>query len=80
MLFVAVGSMVPVALEAAALLEAQGIGATVVDPRWVVPIPASLIDLSRDHRLVITIEDGVRSGASGRGCGRTSARPGWTPA
>ncbi|GGK90594.1 1-deoxy-D-xylulose-5-phosphate synthase [Curtobacterium luteum] len=64
-LFVAVGSMVPVALEAAALLEAQGIGATVVDPRWVVPIPASLIDLSREHRLVITIEDGVRVGGVG---------------
>ncbi|WIE76995.1 1-deoxy-D-xylulose-5-phosphate synthase [Curtobacterium sp. MCSS17_007] len=64
-LFVAVGSMVPVALEAAALLEAQGIGATVVDPRWVVPIPSSLIELSRDHRLVITIEDGVRVGGVG---------------
>ncbi|PCN47582.1 1-deoxy-D-xylulose-5-phosphate synthase [Curtobacterium sp. 'Ferrero'] len=64
-LFVAVGSMVPVALEAAALLEAQGIGATVIDPRWVVPIPASLIDLSRDHRLVITVEDGVRVGGVG---------------
>ncbi|OII13330.1 1-deoxy-D-xylulose-5-phosphate synthase [Curtobacterium sp. MCBA15_008] len=64
-LLVAVGSMVPVALEAATLLEAQGIGVTVVDPRWVVPIPASLIDLSRDHRLVITIEDGVRVGGVG---------------
>lgn len=64
-LFVAVGSMVPVALEAAELLEAQGIVATVVDPRWVVPIPSSLIDLSRDHRLVITIEDGVRVGGVG---------------
>ncbi|WIB79116.1 1-deoxy-D-xylulose-5-phosphate synthase [Curtobacterium sp. MCPF17_002] len=64
-LFVAVGSMVPVALEAASLLEAQGIGVTVVDPRWVVPIPSSLIDLSRDHRLVITIEDGVRVGGVG---------------
>jgi 1-deoxy-D-xylulose-5-phosphate synthase len=64
-LFVAVGSMVQVALEAAALLEAQGIGVTVVDPRWVVPIPASLIDLSREHRLVITVEDGVRVGGVG---------------
>ncbi|QKS16754.1 1-deoxy-D-xylulose-5-phosphate synthase [Curtobacterium sp. Csp2] len=64
-LFVAVGSMVPVALDAAALLEAQGIGATVVDPRWVVPIPASLVDLAREHRLVITIEDGVRVGGVG---------------
>nr|WP_217508428.1 1-deoxy-D-xylulose-5-phosphate synthase [Curtobacterium pusillum] len=64
-LFVAVGSMVPIALEAASLLESQGIGVTVVDPRWVVPIPASLIDLARDHRLVITIEDGVRVGGVG---------------
>ena len=64
-LFVAVGSMVPVALEAAALLEAQGIGVTVVDPRWVVPIPVSLVELSRTHRLVITIEDGVRVGGVG---------------
>ncbi|AIV40054.1 1-deoxy-D-xylulose-5-phosphate synthase [Curtobacterium sp. MR_MD2014] len=64
-LFVAVGSMVPVALEAAGLLGSQGIGVTVVDPRWVVPIPTSLIDLSRDHRLVITIEDGVRVGGVG---------------
>jgi 1-deoxy-D-xylulose-5-phosphate synthase len=31
-----------------------------VDPRWVVPVPGSIIDLARDHRLVITIEDGVR--------------------
>jgi 1-deoxy-D-xylulose-5-phosphate synthase len=64
-LLVAVGSMVPVALEAAALLEAQGIGVTVVDPRWVVPIPESLVELSRTHRLVITIEDGVRVGGVG---------------
>ncbi|WIB01546.1 1-deoxy-D-xylulose-5-phosphate synthase [Curtobacterium sp. MCBA15_012] len=64
-LIVAVGSMVPVALDAAALLEAQGIGATVVDPRWVVPVPGSLVDLSREHRLVITIEDGVRVGGVG---------------
>ena len=64
-LFVAVGSMVPVALDAAELLQAQGIGVTVVDPRWVVPIPSSLIDLSREHRLVITLEDGVRVGGVG---------------
>jgi 1-deoxy-D-xylulose-5-phosphate synthase len=64
-LIVAVGAMVPTALEAAALLEAQGIGVTVVDPRWVVPIPASVIGLARDHRLVITLEDGVRVGGIG---------------
>ncbi|MFZ7087914.1 1-deoxy-D-xylulose-5-phosphate synthase [Curtobacterium sp. RRHDQ10] len=64
-LIVAVGSMVPTALEVATLLDGQGISATVVDPRWVVPIPGSVVDLSRDHRLVITIEDGVRVGGVG---------------
>ena len=64
-LLVAVGSMAGMALEAAALLEAQGIGATVVDPRWVVPIVTSLVELAREHRLVVTIEDGVRVGGIG---------------
>jgi 1-deoxy-D-xylulose-5-phosphate synthase len=64
-LLVAVGAMAGTALEAAALLESQGIGATVVDPRWVVPIAPSLVELSREHRLVVTIEDGVRVGGVG---------------
>jgi 1-deoxy-D-xylulose-5-phosphate synthase len=64
-LIVAVGSMVPTALEVATLLDGQGISTTVVDPRWVVPIAASLVELARDHRLVITIEDGVRVGGIG---------------
>ena len=46
-------------------LAAQGIGATVVDPRWVVPVAQSVIDIAAEHRLVITIEDGVRVGGIG---------------
>lgn len=64
-LIVAVGSMAGVALQAAELLAAQGIGATVVDPRWVVPVSKSVVDLAAQHRLVITIEDGVRVGGIG---------------
>jgi 1-deoxy-D-xylulose-5-phosphate synthase len=64
-LIVAVGSMAGVALQAAELLAAQGIGATVVDPRWVVPVSRSVIELAAQHRLVITIEDGVRVGGIG---------------
>ena len=64
-LLVAVGSMAPVALQVAELLAAHGIGATVIDPRWVVPVRQSVIDLARDHRIVITIEDGVRVGGIG---------------
>lgn len=64
-LIVAVGAMAGVALEAAELLAAQGIGATVVDPRWVVPVSKSVVDLAAKHRLVVTIEDGVRVGGIG---------------
>jgi 1-deoxy-D-xylulose-5-phosphate synthase len=64
-LVVAVGVMAAVGVDVAARLADAGIGATVVDPRWVVPIPASLIDLAGVHRLVVTIEDGVRVGGVG---------------
>lgn len=64
-LFVAVGPMAHVALEVAERLSAQGIGATVIDPRWVVPTARSVIELSRGHRLVVSIEDGVRVGGIG---------------
>jgi 1-deoxy-D-xylulose-5-phosphate synthase len=59
-LIVTVGPMATLGLEVAARLADQGIGATVIDPRWVVPVPKSVIDLARDHRLVVSIEDGVR--------------------
>jgi 1-deoxy-D-xylulose-5-phosphate synthase len=59
-LIVTVGTMAKLGLQVAERLAAQGIGATVVDPRWVVPVPQSIIELSRQHRIVVTIEDGVR--------------------
>lgn len=64
-LIVAIGSFAQLGLEVAARLAQQGIGATVVDPRWVVPVPTSIIEMARDHRLVITLEDGVRVGGIG---------------
>jgi len=64
-LIVAVGAMATVAIQIAELLKAHGIGATVIDPRWVVPVRKSVINLARDHRLVVTIEDGVRVGGIG---------------
>lgn len=64
-LIVAIGAMVPVAMEVHKLLAAQGIGSTVVDPRWVIPVKQSIVDASRDHRLVVTIEDGIRVGGVG---------------
>ncbi|MBO0984415.1 1-deoxy-D-xylulose-5-phosphate synthase [Rathayibacter sp. SD072] len=64
-LIVTVGPMATMGLDVARRLAAQGIGATVVDPRWVVPVPRSIIELAREHRLVVSIEDGVRVGGIG---------------
>ena len=64
-LLVAVGAMATIAIKIAELLKAHGIGATVIDPRWVVPVRQSVIDLAKDHRLVVTLEDGVRVGGIG---------------
>ena len=64
-LLVAVGPFAHMALEVADRLEAQGIGATVVDPRWVVPVAPSIIGLAREHRIVASLEDGIRVGGVG---------------
>lgn len=64
-LFVSVGAMAETCLEAAGRLEAHGVTATVVDPRWVLPVPPSLAKLAETHRIVVVVEDGVRSGGIG---------------
>ena len=64
-LLVAVGSMAPLGLEVADRAAAQGVGVTVVDPRWVAPVPAALVELARGYRLVITVEDSGRTGGIG---------------
>jgi len=64
-LIVAVGAMASLALDVADRLAQQGIGATVIDPRWVVPVARSVIQLAAQHRLVITLEDGIRVGGVG---------------
>jgi len=64
-LLVGIGPMVHLALEVAERLKAQGIGATVIDPRWAIPVQPSIVELAREHRLVITIEDGIRVGGVG---------------
>ncbi|WP_299565557.1 1-deoxy-D-xylulose-5-phosphate synthase [uncultured Mycolicibacterium sp.] len=62
-LLVAVGPFASMALAVAERLRNQGIGVTVVDPRWVLPVPAVLTALARDHKLVVTLEDnGVHGG------------------
>jgi 1-deoxy-D-xylulose-5-phosphate synthase len=64
-LIVAVGPMAHMAMDVAERLGAQGIGATVVDPRWVVPVAESIVTMARGHRIVVSIEDGIRVGGIG---------------
>jgi 1-deoxy-D-xylulose-5-phosphate synthase len=64
-LIVTVGPMAQLGLDVAERLHAAGVGSTVVDPRWVVPVANSLVGLADSHRLVITIEDGLRVGGIG---------------
>ncbi len=64
-LVVSVGSLATMALDIADRLAAQGIAATVVDPRWVLPVNPELVRMAAAHRLVVTLEDGVRVGGVG---------------
>ncbi|MCI2419861.1 1-deoxy-D-xylulose-5-phosphate synthase [Saccharopolyspora sp. K220] len=64
-LLAAVGAFGQLAVAAAERLAAQGIGVTVVDPRWVVPVPEQIVELAALHRLVVTLEDGGRHGGFG---------------
>jgi len=64
-LLVSVGALATVALDVAGRAADQGIGVTVVDPRWVVPVDPALVSLSRAHALVVVIEDGTRIGGVG---------------
>lgn len=64
-LLVAIGSFGHLGMEVATRVAEQGYGVTVVDPRWVRPVPAELVELADAHRLVVTVEDGVRVGGVG---------------
>ena len=64
-LLVSVGALADRALAVRDMLAQEGIGATVVDPRWVLPVPESVQDLAREHRLAAVIEDGLRTGGVG---------------
>ncbi|MFL6144032.1 MAG: 1-deoxy-D-xylulose-5-phosphate synthase [Labedaea sp.] len=64
-LLVTVGAFAELGLAAASRLAAQGIGVTVVDPRWIFPVPGELVELAAGHRLVVTVEDSGRHGGFG---------------
>lgn len=62
---VAIGSFAQLGLDVSEGLKAQGIGAQVLDPRWVKPIPQYVLDQAAGATLVVVIEDGIRAGGVG---------------
>ncbi|MEU7828748.1 1-deoxy-D-xylulose-5-phosphate synthase [Nonomuraea sp. NPDC049129] len=64
-LLVGVGPMARICMDAALLLDAQGISATVVDPRWVKPLDEALVAAASAHKLVAVVEDNGRVGGVG---------------
>jgi len=66
-LVIGIGPLAETAVAVGQRLSDQGIGVTVVDPVWALPINAALSTLAAGHDLVITIEDnGVVGGYGAR--------------
>ena len=61
-LMISVGAMAPLAVEAASAAYREGVGVTVIDPRWVKPLPASLVAMAERYTSVVVLEDGIRHG------------------
>src|ERR1022692_4807210 len=64
-LLLAAGPMAAIAVEVAERLAGQGIGVSVVDPRWVKPVDEALAGAAREYRLVVTVEDNGTVGGFG---------------
>ncbi|GAA3079464.1 1-deoxy-D-xylulose-5-phosphate synthase [Pseudonocardia yunnanensis] len=64
-LVVCAGAFGELGVEAAQILARQGVSATVVDPRWVLPVPAALVEMAGVHPLVVTIADSGHHGGFG---------------
>ncbi len=66
-LVVAFGQFAGTGVAVGQRLSDQGIGVTVVDPVWALPVNPALLGLAADHELVISIEDnGVVGGCGAR--------------
>lgn len=62
---IGVGNMAEAAEQAAKVLNADGISATVWDPRVVKPLDTNMLNDAATHPLIVTVEDGFRTGGVG---------------
>ena len=61
-LLISVGAMAAIAVEVASSAYREGVGVTVIDPRWVKPLPQSLVRMAQRYKSVVVLEDGIRHG------------------
>ena len=61
-LLISVGAMATMSVEAASQAYREGVGVTVIDPRWVKPLPQSLITMAARYKSVVVVEDGIAHG------------------
>ena len=61
-LLVSIGAFASIAVEAAAQAYREGVGVTVIDPRWVKPLPKSLVTMAQRYKNVVVLEDGIKHG------------------
>tara|TARA_B110000503_G_scaffold135110_1_gene215115 strand:- start:1213 stop:3156 length:1944 start_codon:yes stop_codon:yes gene_type:complete len=61
-LLISIGAMAAIAVEAASMAYREGVGVTVIDPRWVKPLPVSLTAMAERYKSVVVIEDGIKHG------------------
>jgi 1-deoxy-D-xylulose-5-phosphate synthase len=61
-LLISIGAMAGIAVEAASQAYREGVGVTVIDPRWVKPLPKSLVTMAQRYKSVIVLEDGIKHG------------------
>ena len=61
-LLISIGAFAAIAVEAAAQAYREGVGVTVIDPRWVKPLPKSLVTMAQRYKNVVVLEDGIKHG------------------
>ena len=69
-LLISVGALAGICVEAAAQAYREGVGVTVVDPRWVKPLPIeALAAMAERHGRIVIVEDGIKRGGIGSALG-----------
>jgi len=61
-LLVSIGAMAAIAVESASMAYREGVGVTVIDPRWVKPLPSALVTIAQRYKSVVVLEDGIKHG------------------